>query len=369
MNLGRNVIKVLLFSVNLVLAGLFLFTVLAARISPEKLLLPSYLALGLPLFILGNIAFVAFWVVFRKWLFLLSLVTLLVGIEAVQVALPLNYRAQKRMNVEAAEGFSLITYNTQANHMMANHTQKKPNPVIQYALDRFPDVLLIQEFSACVAEEHLTREDLDRIFSVYPYQHVYYHTDSPWSAFGVATFSKFPIVEKGILDLKSIYNTATYIDVQLPDSAVIRIFNCHLESNKLTESDKQMATRLREDFDTEALTGTTLHLSGKLGAASRIRAGQADIVKAHVNQSPYPVIVAGDFNDVPYSYTYARIRGDLKDVFQEKGFGFDYTFNESLFKFRIDQVLYDPRIELTAFKMENDQHGSDHFPLYCKFKY
>lgn len=369
MNLGRNVLIILLFSVNLVVAGLFLLTLLASHISPEKMLLPSYLALVLPLTILGNIAFILFWAVFRKWFFLLSLVSLIIGIEAVQVALPLNYKAQKLTDIEAAEGFSLITYNTQANHMMANHTAKKPNPVIQYALDRFPDVLLIQEFSACVADEHLTREDLVAIFSVYPYQHVYYHTDSPWSAFGVATFSKFPIVGRGILDLKSDYNTTTYADIQLNDSSVVRVYNCHLESNKLTESDKMMATRLREDFDTEALTGTTLHLSRKLGAAFRIRAGQADIVKAHVDQSPYPVIVAGDFNDVPYSYTYARIRGDLKDVFQEKGFGFDYSFNESLFRFRIDQVFYDPRIELTAFKMENDQKGSDHFPLYCKFKY
>jgi endonuclease/exonuclease/phosphatase family metal-dependent hydrolase len=367
MNLGRNVLNILLFSVNLAVAGLLLLTLLAARISPDKLLLPSYLSLALPLYILGNIFFVVLWALLRKWLFLLSFVTLIIGMEAVQVALPMNFRAQRNMDMEAADGFSFITYNTQANHMMANHSAKNPNPVIQYMLDRFPDILCIQEYSACTAEEHLTRDDLEEIFKVYPYQHVHYHATSPWSSFGVATFSKFPIIDRGTLDLYSEYNTATFIDVQLTDSTVVRIYNCHLESNKLTENDKHMATRLRDQFDTEAITGTTLHLSRKLGAAYRIRAGQADIIAAHVAQSPYPVIVAGDFNDVPYSYTYSRIRGKKKDVFQEMGFGFDYTFNESVFRFRIDHVLYDPEIELKAFKMENDQKGSDHFPLYCKF--
>jgi endonuclease/exonuclease/phosphatase family metal-dependent hydrolase len=368
MNLGRNVIKVLLFSANVVVAGLFLLTLLAARISPEKLILPAYLSLGLPFYILANIGFILLWAIFRKWLILLSFVTLIIGINAVQVALPLNFKAQKIQDIESTEGFSLITYNTMANGMMATHTPEHPNPVIQYVLDREPDILCIQEYSACVAQEHINKDELEKIFEIYPYQHVYYHVSSSWSWFGVATFSKYPIVEKGIIDLNSFYNTAIYTDIQMGDK-VFRLFNCHLESNKLTESDKQMATRLREQFDTESITGTTLHLSRKLSAAYRIRAVQSDTVAAHIARAPYPVMVVGDFNDVPYSYSYTKLRGRLKDVFQEMGFGFDYTFNESVFKFRIDHILYDPQLELKAFKLENEQKGSDHFPLYSKFKF
>lgn len=366
MNLGRNVVKILLFGANLVVAGLFLLTLLAAHISPEKMVLPAYLSLAMPLYILANVLFIVFWAVFKKWLFLLSLITLIIGIDAVRVAMPVHFSAQKIQDIESTEGYSLITYNTMANAMMATHTAGKPNPVIQYLLDRDPDILCIQEYSACVAEEHMNKEELEEIFSKYPYQQVHYHVNSGWSSFGVATFSKFPIVNKGIIDLNSIYNTAVYTDIQLGDTTV-RLFNCHLESNKLTESDKQMATRLRDQFDTEVLTGTTLHLSRKLGAAYRIRAAQADTIASHIEQSPYAVMVVGDFNDVPYSYAYTRIRGRLNDAFQEMGFGFDYTFNESIFKFRIDHILFDPLIQLKAFKLENEEKGSDHFPLYTKF--
>lgn len=366
MNLGRNVIKVLLFSINLVAAGLFLLTLVAAHISPAKLLLPAYLSLALPLFILANILFVVFWAVMKKWLFLLSLVTLIIGLDAVRVVIPLNYKAQKVVDIATVDGVSLITYNTRVNHMMADHTADKPNPVIQYLLEREPDILCIQEYSACASDEHLSREDLKRIFSIYPYQHIFFQTDTRWSAFGIATFSKYPIVERKVLDLASDYNTAMYSDIKIDDK-IIRVFNCHLESNKLTESDKLMALRLKDGFDTEVLTGTTRHLSRKLGTAYRIRARQADTIAAYVDRSPHPVLVAGDLNDVPYSYTYTRIRSTMNDAFQEMGFGFDYTFNESIFKFRIDHLFFDPEINLKAFRLEHEQKGSDHFPLYCKF--
>ena len=367
MNVGRNLIKILLFSANVMVAGLFLLTLLAAHISPEKMVIPAYLSLALPLYIIANLFFVVFWAVFKKWLFLLSLISLIVGIDAVRVALPIHFSAQKLQDIESAEGYSLITYNTMANAMMATHTADTPNPVIQYMLDRDPDILCVQEYSACVAEEHINQGELEEIFSKYPYQMVHYHVNSGWSSFGVATFSKYPIVSRGVIDLNSTYNTAIYTDIQLGDT-VIRLYNCHLESNKLTESDKQMATRLREDFDTEVLTGTTLHLSRKLGTAYRIRAAQADTIARSIERSPYPVMVVGDFNDVPYSYAYTRIRGRMNDAFQEKGFGFDYTFNESIFKFRIDHILFDPVVQLNAFKLENEEKGSDHFPLYCKFQ-
>ncbi len=366
MNLGRNVIKILLFGANLVVAGLFLLTLLAAHISPERIVLPAYLSLALPLYIFANVIFILIWALLKKWLFLLSLISLIIGIDAVKVALPVHFNAQKIQDIESTEGYSLITYNTMANAMMATHTAGKPNPVIQYVLDRDPDILCIQEYSACVAEEHMNKEELEAIFSKYPYQMVNYHVNSGWSSFGVATFSKFPIVNRGIINLNSMYNTAIFTDLQIGDT-IIRLFNCHLESNKLTESDKQMATRLRDQFDTDVITGTTLHLSRKLGTAYRIRAAQADTIAGYIARSPYAVMVVGDFNDVPYSYAYTRIRGNMKDAFQEKGFGFDYTYNESVFKFRIDQILFDPLIQLNAFKLENEEKGSDHFPLYCKF--
>lgn len=107
-------------------------------------------------------------------------------------------------------------------------------------------------------------------------------------------------------------------------------------------------------------------MSRKLGAAYRVRASQADSVSKLVSSSPYPVMVVGDFNDLPSSYAYTKIRANLKDAFVEKGFGLGWTFSEKIFKFRIDHILYDPSIKLVDFKLDNKVHFSDHYPLYCK---
>lgn len=130
-----------------------------------------------------------------------------------------------------------------------------------------------------------------------------------------------------------------------------------------------MAFRLKDNLDTENIKGTTLHLSRKLGAAYRIRGPQADNVSKHIASSPYPVLVVGDFNDLPSSYAYTKIRGNMKDAFVERGFGLGWTFSESILKFRIDHIFYDDAIELIDFKLDNKVRYSDHYPLYCKINY
>ena len=206
------------------------------------------------------------------------------------------------------------------------------------------------------------------IFKKYPYKHIHYKVNAGWSKSGVATFSKFPIVRKDVINFQSNYNTSISSDIKI-NGKMLRLFNCHLESNQLTENDKIMAFRLKDNLDTDNIKGTTLHLSRKLGAAYRVRAPQADTIAALIATSPHPVMVVGDLNDLPSSYAYTKIRGNLKDAFVERGCGLGWTFSESVLRFRIDHILYEPSFELADFKLDNKVRYSDHYPLYCKIIY
>ncbi|MDD4199427.1 MAG: endonuclease/exonuclease/phosphatase family protein [Paludibacter sp.] len=364
MNLGKGLIKLLFITANLIVAVLMVMAFIASRVSPEKLLIPAYTTLLLPALIPLNIFFVFFWMLLKKWHFLISLSVILLCWTIIKNTIPLNFN-----NTESFSGeynFSLMTYNTYANAMMAKHAPKSPNPVIQYMLDKDPDILCIQEYSASARKEHLTEEDLLKIFQKYPYHHIHFKVNTGWSFFGNATFSKFPIVNKSVVEYQSNYNTTIFSDVNI-NGKIIRVFNCHLESNKITENDKVMAIRLKDNFDTEHIKGTTMHFSRKLGGAYRIRAKQADVVSEKISESPYPVLVVGDFNDLPSSYTYTTIRQNLQDAFVDTGLGLGWTFSDAVLKFRIDHVLYDASLKLKSFKLDNKTHHSDHFPLYCKF--
>jgi endonuclease/exonuclease/phosphatase (EEP) superfamily protein YafD len=95
------------------------------------------------------------------------------------------------------------------------------------------------------------------------------------------------------------------------------------------------------------------------------RSGQADILAQDMHESKVPVIVCGDFNDVPYSYVYNTMLGDRIDGFKECGSGFMYTFRGSNKKVRIDYIFHDKTMQgLTYYKRELSY--SDHNPIFSK---
>ncbi|MCX6308053.1 MAG: endonuclease/exonuclease/phosphatase family protein, partial [Bacteroidia bacterium] len=92
-----------------------------------------------------------------------------------------------------------------------------------------------------------------------------------------------------------------------------------------------------------------------------------DAVSKVVHESPYEVLVCGDFNDVPGSYTYRKIRSDILDSWVEKGNGWGHTFHENFFLFRIDYVLHTPGIRCVKANVDH-VHYSDHFPVWANLE-
>jgi endonuclease/exonuclease/phosphatase (EEP) superfamily protein YafD len=212
---------------------------------------------------------------------------------------------------------------------------------------------------------YLTHEDMLRIFSKYRYKQIEYKVQEHSNNLGIATFSKYPIINKKRIEYTSYANISIFSDINV-NGKIFRLVNNHLESNRLTEKDKAMPIRLKDDFNAENLTGITLHFSRKMGSAYKLRAHQADAVAKIITQSPYKVIVCGDFNDVPLSYAYTQVKGKLKDAFSETGNGLGWTFNDKFYHFRIDYVLYDSTaFAPVQFKVDKVNY-SDHYPVLCE---
>ena len=101
--------------------------------------------------------------------------------------------------------------------------------------------------------------------------------------------------------------------------------------------------------------------------AFSIRARQARTVAAHIRRCPYPVIVCGDFNDTPLSYTYHVLGKQLQDAFAEAGFGLSNTYNGLLPSFRIDYILYSSHFKAVSYSCDRIDL-SDHFPVSAVLK-
>jgi len=359
---GRSILKWGMMVANLLAAFIMVMTLVGTVLSPEKFLLPAYLTLVFPLIIILNIGFVIFWMLARKWYFLLSLSLLLFSATQINDTFPIHLGKIETVSVKKT--IHILTYNTMGSGELKKHTKRKPNKVIQYILDSNADIVCLQEFTVSSKNEYLTQADIIRIFSKYPYKHIQYNYNENSKQSGVATFSKYPIINKQKIDYKSYFNGSIFSDIEI-DGKIIRFVNNHLESNKITEKEKDMPIRLKDDFNAEDLSGVTLHFSRKLGVAYKLRAHQADVVAKVITESPYKVVVCGDFNDVPSSYAYTKIKGKLKDVFSETGSGFGWTFNDKYYHFRIDYVLYDSTaFSPSKYKVDKVNY-SDHYPVLC----
>ncbi|CAH0999129.1 hypothetical protein LEM8419_00425 [Neolewinella maritima] len=139
----------------------------------------------------------------------------------------------------------------------------------------------------------------------------------------------------------------------------LRIINAHLETNRISNLAQNMGGK--DSF------GDRLETFGRMltgyGRATRVRAQQADTIRALVEASPYPVIVGGDFNDVPSSYTYNQLLTPrLRDAWAARGSGLGTTFTGPLPGLRIDYFLVDTSLTIVDIERLSPQ-WSDHRPL------
>jgi endonuclease/exonuclease/phosphatase (EEP) superfamily protein YafD len=105
----------------------------------------------------------------------------------------------------------------------------------------------------------------------------------------------------------------------------------------------------------------------KLKNGQIVRATQLEILKDHMDNCPYPAILVGDFNDVPYSYTYFSLRKSMKNAFETAGKGFGFTYNKVLFFLRIDNIFYEEPLKVLQFKTHKEVDYSDHYPISAVF--
>ena len=362
---GKAIIKWVMMASNIIAAIFMLMTLIGSVLSPEKFIIPAYFALVFPLIIIINIGFVIFWLLVRKWFFLLSLSMLLFSATEISNTFPINI--WKNNTITSNNTIKILTYNTLMSGRLKKYTLKRPNLVMKYVLESDADIVCLQEFTVSEKKKFLTLADIMRIFSKYPYKHISYRLNENSNHHGIATFSKYPIINKQDIKYPSNFNLSIYSDI-LINGKIIRLINNHLESNKITDNDKIMPYSLKEKFSAENLKGITSHFSRKLSIAYKLRAFQADAVAEVIANSPYKVIVCGDFNDVPSSYAYTKVKGKLKDVFAETGTGLGWTFNDKYYHFRIDYVLYDSNA-FSPIQYKTDKvNYSDHYPVLCQLK-
>ncbi|MEM9024111.1 MAG: endonuclease/exonuclease/phosphatase family protein [Bacteroidota bacterium] len=305
-----------------------------------------------------NLLFLGYWTLRWKRAAWISLVAIALGWVPLQ-----NLFQFPGFTAADDGGFKVMSYNVRVFDLYKwTENTKSRNAILGVLQEEAPDVLCVQEFFHTPVKNYFTT--LDTIVQLIPARQVhteYTKTVKQHYHFGIATFSRFPIVGKGKVDLgESGNNVCIYSDL-LVDSDTIRVYNMHLASIHFGQREYQFVEQLGESQQEERLAGAR-NIYKLLEIAFKKRAHQADAIRAHLETSPHPVVVCGDFNDTPSSYAYRTIRQELSDAFCESGSGFGQTYNGQLPFLRIDYLLHDPALRSHSFRTV-EKTFSDHYAI------
>jgi endonuclease/exonuclease/phosphatase family metal-dependent hydrolase len=155
-----------------------------------------------------------------------------------------------------------------------------------------------------------------------------------------------------------------HADVKFNDDT-IRIFTSHLQSVQFKRRDYERINEIKNYEDSIVSNSRTIF--SKLKKGIERRSVQANVIRAQLGQSQHPVIFCGDFNDVPNSYTYFTIRGNMQDAFLEKGSGMGRSFTSISPTLRIDYILASKDFSVLQFDRSKRKY-SDHYMLVTDLK-
>ncbi len=355
--LGRTVL-----SLNLFFVGLLILSYLSPLISPEKIWIFAFFGLAYPYILIINIVFVIYWILTKNRYFLISLVAILIGWG--QLRKYFQIQIIKKKIPAAAQHFKIMSYNVRLfdHYRWLGDTATEKN-IFYFISDEKPQIICFQEFLTQIFSG-FTSNDLIKELDDTPYNHINYISfQSNGNSLGIATFSSFPIVNKGYIKFENSVNTAIYTDIKI-NSDTVRVYNCHLQSIHLKKSNYGFIDSLILKYNNKHLDELK-DISSRLKNAYIKRARQVDILSAHIRNSKYPVIVCGDFNDTPVSYTYRKMKGKFSDAYLESGYGIGNTYLGNFPSFRIDYIFHSKKIR--SFNFETGRiKWSDHYPVTCE---
>lgn len=355
-----GLVKHIIFATNIIAILLLLSAFLSWKVSPLKTNLFSYIGLAYGAIILINILYLGLWILFNKWkLALISFMAIAICYKPITTFFPLNVSVKKAPDT----AIKILTYNVQG---FVNERSKKNGkfPLLDYIAKQDADIVCLQEYMVSKTGKSLiSQRDVNKILKHYPYYSVTPLRSSTKSlTYGLACFSKYPIEATKNVGFKSSYNGAAIYTINI-DSAKYAVANVHLESNSITAEDKELYTNFLQSSDGVNLENVTSNIRSKLGKAYRTRTSQVNKVKSELEEMNVEgVIICGDFNDTPISYTFSQMKLGLKDAFTTAGFGPGITYNEDLFWFRIDNIMYSPNMKAYKAKVDRVLY-SDHYPL------
>lgn len=324
---------------------------LVTYISPAAHPRLALLTLTFPAFLLVNLLFILFWLVFKVKRVWIPIVGLLACISFVRDYLPLNVTMTGKAPEDST--LSILTYNTH-NFGGAEAVQEDgTNKVCYYLANSNADIICLQESS--------NKQDFTDEMEGKGYEFAYRKE--------YLLYSRLHIIEVDTLALEG--KPCHALRALLQDGRdTLMLVSVHLQSNMLSPEMKDAYREALRKHESDSLSKELSPIFRLLSEAMPLRMAQTDsLANLVASWLPRPVILCGDFNDTPISYTHRVLTTQLTSAYRQSGNGLGFTFHEKGFPVRIDHILFDGHTwESTSTQVVKHITCSDHFPIYTKLR-
>ena len=364
-NIFRRWTKYCLVISNIVVAVLFLLSCYGGYLNPVYFWFTGFLTLASFFLFAFLVLFLFFWLIVKPRRSLISFIS--IGLAFIPFRQVIPWRITSSFNkIKPDTVLRVMTWNVEHFDILEHKTHPEiKKQMLDLVNDFAPDIACFQEMvgSDTVPGAINYVPDIQKALG---FNDAYYSYNRKIDFdgnhhFGIIIFSRLPVINKQTVsypphDYNSIFQ---YADI-VRNTDTFRLFNIHLQSLKFSPSNLQYIDN--PEMKNEEDIRQAEKLAGKFKVGFIKRMTQSERVAAEIRDSPYPVIVCGDFNDVPNSYAYLTIGKGLKNAFVQKGSGLGRTFSAITPTLRIDNIFTDPRMEVMQYGSVRKKM-SDHFPV------
>lgn len=356
---GKLLVFVLALLAFVGLAAMAL-SVVNPYIDPKQFIWTSFFGLAFwEIFIFNVLVFMALLLLWSRMVWI-SVLALLIAVPGVRK----SYSFGSKVNEESF--VRVMSYNVHNfKHVDGKiSTEDFACQVINKMREQNPDVLCCQEFTAY--EKGVSRAKcIENFAQGAGFQHVYYNKKNNFG--GNVVFSKYPLTKvSSDTGLGKEITSGVLVSIDAGEKGRFYVANLHLISYHITDGEIDVltnSTEFRNQLDTIGMS-----VARKLKYAFEKRSDEVSEVLESMSQLDGPIVVCGDFNDTPMSFTYKQMqKAGFVDSFTKVGRGIKPTYGGKLPLMRIDYIWGNGKVKPLYFKRFRDK-ASDHYPIMLDFR-
>lgn len=342
--------------VNFLLIVITLCCYLVPFINPEDFWVPSLLGHIFPVLYISQFFFLVFWALKKHWYAIFSLGLILLGADFGLSLFSLgNLKAAASHPVR--KELKVLSFNCFHLRVRKSFKRTSPNEWNGLVAKMGASIACFQEFPLGYHKSKFLKPYLSELEKEFKYC-----AQPSTKRSSLVIYSKFPVVNQGERIYQNGSNGFFYADLDI-DGTIVRVINMHLQSYSVSGMVRGLSGG--RVYRKGKVVNTVVNLLKRYKDGIIKRAIQARDIHRLVRQSPYPVIVCGDMNDIRLSYAYRTIAHSLLDAFKAKGFGYGTTYAGTIPGLKIDYIFASPEIQINAFQIEKNSSISDHFPVWA----